>query len=92
MPTSQTDKTQNKSYLPTTRLASPAGALAQPPCTTTSYSPAQVPLNRSPYTQITLHTLSQTQSAPAPLVLSSLALEAKLGPTSATPRLAHGRW
>ena len=50
---------------PTTRLALRAGAWAQPPCTTTSYSPAQVPLNLSPFTQITLHTRSQTQSTRA---------------------------
>jgi hypothetical protein len=50
---------------PTTRLASSASAGAPPPCTTISYSPAQVPLNLSPFTQITLHTLSQTQSTRA---------------------------
>ena len=64
-PPAKLTKRKMRATCPTTRLASSAGAGAQPPCTTTFYSPAQVPLNFLPFTQITLHTLSQTQSGRA---------------------------
>ena len=68
-PPAKLKKRKMRATYPTTRLASSAGAGARPPSTTTSsYFPAQVPLNRSPFTQITLHTLSQTQRTRAPLI------------------------
>ena len=71
-----------KATCPTTHLSSSAGVWAQLPCTTPSYSsasapeslaprhliPAQVPLNLSPFTQITL-TRCRRRRAPAPRCL-----------------------
>ena len=70
---------------PTTRLVIVGGEWAQPPCTTTTYSPAQYPQSLSVHADHAEHAVADAEHPR----LSSLALEARLGPTSATLRSAH---
>ena len=81
-------KRTNREMCPTcstNRLASSPGAGAQPPCTTTTYSCASAPQSLSVHADHAAHAVADAEHPR----LSSLALEARLGPTSATLRSAH---
>ena len=87
MPTHQTAQSRNVPHLPHTRLVIVGCEWAQPPCITTFYSCASAPQSLSVHADHAAHAVADAEHPR----LSSLALEARLGPTSATLRLCGRR-
>ncbi len=91
MPTRQTDKTQNKSHLPHNSPRIFVGRMDSTPMNHDILLPgASAPESLSGHADHATHAVTDAEHPR----LSSLALEARLGPTSATALRSaqHGRW